>query len=175
MNPFQIVIAWLRRMALSMRCLPALVLLRSVVSDARETAKAIFMRSIWASGNGSQSRIKALMFGAVSETRAFAVKQGGFTSVQALLSIFFGIVLVIVLITYMWQTGLPEVISATGNTTALEDAGATASQISWITIFGGLIFLVLLFAVIYFVIKSVGIGGGGGSGGRRRFYRRKRR
>lgn len=175
MNPFQTVIAWLRLMALSARCLPIKLLdfLRSVVSDARESAKAIFLRSVWASEQGFTSRARLAFSGYVAELKAHG-SQAGFASINTIYGIVFGIVLVVFLISWIWQEGLPQIITATGNTTALETAGATTSQLNLITLLGGLLVLIILFGAVAFAIRSVGGGGGSSGGGKRRWYRRRR-
>ena len=87
--------------------------------------------------------------------------------------IFVGIILLVVLITFLWQTGIPMVIEATSNTTALTNAGATASQVSWATFIGGAIVIFIFVGALIMGIRiATGGGGGGGGGGRKR--RRKK-
>ena len=87
--------------------------------------------------------------------------------------LFVGIILLVVLITFLWQTGIPMVIEATSNTTALTNAGATASQVSWATFIGGAIVIFIFVGALIMGIRiATGGGGGGGGGGRKR--RRKK-
>lgn len=96
----------------------------------------------------------------------------GAINVQSIGAIFVGIVLLTMVITFLWQTGLPEIVTATNNTTAMEAAGATASQISWMTFAGGAIVILLIVGAIMFALRSTNLFGG--SGGGRPRWRRKR-
>ena len=97
----------------------------------------------------------------------------GAMNIQSIGGIFVGIVLLTMVITFLWQTGLPELVTATSNTTAMEAAGATSSQISWMTFAGGAIVILLIVGAIMFAVRSTNLFGGSGGGGRSR-WRRKR-
>lgn len=101
--------------------------------------------------------------------------EGGFISVQWLEGIFVGVILLVVLITFLWQQGIPEVIEATSNTTALTDAGATSAQVNWATWIGGAIVIFLFIGALIMGIRIAMNKGGasGGGGGRRRRGKRK--
>lgn len=89
--------------------------------------------------------------------------------------IFVSIILLVVLVTFMWQQGLPMLIESTSNTTALEDAGATAAQVNWVVFIGGAIVIFCLIGVLIVGLRvALGGRGGGGGGGRKWFRRRKR-
>ena len=96
----------------------------------------------------------------------------GAINAQTIGGIFVGIVLLTMVITFLWQTGLPEIITATSNTTALSDAGATSSQIGWVTFAGGAIVILLIVGAIMFGVRATNLFGG--SGGGRPRWRRKR-
>jgi len=98
--------------------------------------------------------------------------QRGAMNTNILMTFFFAIIIIVALITYLWQEGLPQILTATSNTTALTAAGATTSQLNWITMIGGLVFLVIILGLLQYVFGI--FGGGGGKGGGKR-WRRKRR
>lgn len=109
-----------------------------------------------------------------SVVKVSLASETGSISVGMLESIFVGVILLVILITYLWQQGLPEIISATGNTTALENAGATANQLSWIEFIGGAIVIFLLIGVLVIGIRMASAGGARSGGGGRRWRRRRR-
>lgn len=102
-------------------------------------------------------------------------EQRGAVNVKALEAVFVGVILLVVLITFMLQQGLPMILSASSNTTALEDAGATTTQTGWVTFIGGAIFIFFLVGLLIWGIRTAmpSTGGGGGGGRRWRWRRRK--
>lgn len=107
--------------------------------------------------------------------RELRFDQRGAISVQWLEAAFIGVILLVVLIQFLWQQGIPAIIEATSNTTALVAAGATPTQINWATFIGGVIIIMLLIGALVMGVR-VAVGGSGGGGGGRsgRRYRRKR-
>lgn len=101
-------------------------------------------------------------------------EQAGFSTAW-LEALIVGIILLVVVIQFLWQQGIPAVISATGNTTALTEAGATSAQVSWVTFIGGAIVIFLLIGALIIGIRvsTSGMGSGGGGGRRRRGRRRR--
>lgn len=106
--------------------------------------------------------------------RAIMASQRGAISTGWLESIFVGIILLVVLVTFLLQQGLPELLSATSNTTALTDAGATAAQVNWVTFIGSAIFIFFLLGLLIIGIR-VATGGSGSTGGSKRRWRRSRK
>jgi hypothetical protein len=107
--------------------------------------------------------------------KAATAEQRGAISVQWLEGIFVGVILLVVLVTFLWQQGIPEIISATSNTTAMTEAGATSAQISWVGFIGGAIVIFLLIGTLIIGIRVATGGSGGGGGGGRAFRRRRKR
>lgn len=95
--------------------------------------------------------------------------QAGF-SIAWLETIFVGVVLLIVLVTFLLQQGLPQLLSASSNTTALVAAGADATTISWVGFISKIVVVFMLIGVLIIGIRVAmgGVGGGGGGGHRRR-------
>lgn len=126
--------------------------------------------------------LRVFLSSAVSDARLMAVRtfapvirsriyktQVGYAIGQVLIGLFVGVIVLVMIITFLWQTGIPEVISATSNTTALEAAGATQTQINWAVFIGGTIIILLFLAALIMAFKMVpGLSGGGGGGRRSR-------
>ena len=89
-------------------------------------------------------------------------------------ALFIGIILLVIVIQFLFQQGLPMVLTATSNTTAMESAGATAAQLSWVSYIGSAIVIFLLVALLIMGIRT-GLGSSGGGGGGKRGGRRRRR
>lgn len=112
---------------------------------------------------------------AMLEARLARDGQRGAISVYWIEALFIGIVLLVVVIQFLLQQGLPMIISAGSNTTALTAAGASAAQVSWVTFIVGAIVIFMLVGLLVIGIRvAMGANGGGGGGGRRRGRRRRK-
>lgn len=120
----------------------------------------------WAS-----SRVAALR-GQTSSLRLTLSETGQTGSMNTgwLEAMFVGVILIAVLIQFMWQQGIPLIISSTANTTALTAAGATGAQVQWVTFIGGVVVILMLVAVLIMAIRAT-IGKGSGGNSYRRFRR----
>lgn len=97
--------------------------------------------------------------------------QAGF-SVAWLEAMIVGIILLVVVIQFLVQQGIPEIISSSSNTTALEAAGADAATVGWVGFIGR---AVVIFLLIGALIVGIRIATGGGMGSVSRRFRRKRK
>lgn len=102
--------------------------------------------------------------------RELQTNQVGAVSFGMLETLFASVVLIVVVIIFLYQQGLPMIIEATSNTTALTEAGATADQVSWAEFAGYILVIVLIVGLILLGIRSMKMGGGGQAR-----WRRKRR
>lgn len=107
-----------------------------------------------------------------SSIKAALSEQTGAITVQMVTSFFIGIVLLVALIVFVLRQGGPMLIEATANTTALETAGASSEQITWVTWLGGIMFTLLIIGLFAWGARVI-FGGGGGGGRKTRWRRRK--
>lgn len=89
-------------------------------------------------------------------------------------TLFVGVILLVVMITFLWQQGIPEIISATSNTSAMTAAGADAATVNWASFIGKAVVIFLLIAALI-VAARMARGGGSATGSIRRRVRRSRR
>lgn len=152
---FRFCVLWIRRLVRWVRC---------HIEVARQVSRQVTL---------TPKPLHDELAEALGLLRTLPKGQTGAISALALESIFVGIVLLIVLIQFLLQQGLPELIRVSNNTTALVAAGADASTITWVSFISKVVVIFLLIGVLVIGIRVALAGKGGGGGGGHRSHRRR--